>query len=161
MGYHHVSWECDLERQTELTYGRASFELAYLTPVVGLGCRSGSYIMYGAASTFAAVLLIAAQFCSNEAMRILQERAWTPDGSTPRPPPLGEHENEQQMLQRQNTDQAERLAAIAPESDMWLGFMSRAAVLLRISGKGLCILNTAWLLLTSIAEIIGGFDNCW
>ncbi|KAK4451197.1 hypothetical protein QBC34DRAFT_401507 [Podospora aff. communis PSN243] len=46
----------------------------YLTDVKGLGCRSGSYVIYGIAGTVAFLLLFASTIFSHAAMLKIQEQ---------------------------------------------------------------------------------------
>ena len=41
----------------------------------------------------------------------------------------------------------------------WL--FSRVAVILRCTGKLLAVFNGLWIIFISVAEYVGGFDNCW
>lgn len=125
-------------------------------------------MVYGIVSTAAWLFLVAGQFCSNEAMRIMQERAWAPDGSTrPRthvlPEPLEDDTDTQRQhrVRRQSTVQVEAHDTAVRDNNTKLAILKNAAVLLRVSGKVMCVLNTVWLILTSVAEITGGFENCW
>ncbi|KAF7341784.1 hypothetical protein MSAN_02033000 [Mycena sanguinolenta] len=53
------------------TTGAAIF-VAYFTPTVGLGCRSGSYLIYGVAATLSWLLLVVSQFASHAVMHRLE-----------------------------------------------------------------------------------------
>ncbi|KAJ6507064.1 hypothetical protein C8R45DRAFT_816758 [Mycena sanguinolenta] len=53
------------------TTGAAIF-VAYFTPAVGLGCRSGSYLIYGLAATLSWLLLVFSQFASHALMHRLE-----------------------------------------------------------------------------------------
>ncbi|KAJ7500868.1 hypothetical protein B0H11DRAFT_1855744 [Mycena galericulata] len=55
------------------TTGAAIF-VAYNTPSVGLGCRSGSYLIYGIASTASWVLLVTSALFSHAAMQRLEKK---------------------------------------------------------------------------------------
>ncbi|KAF7364460.1 hypothetical protein MSAN_01107400 [Mycena sanguinolenta] len=50
----------------------AALYVAYKTPTVGIGCRSGSYLIYGIAATVSWVLLVISQFVSHELMKRLE-----------------------------------------------------------------------------------------
>jgi hypothetical protein len=55
--------------------------ISYLTEVRGLGCRSGSYLLYGVLATSAHVLLLASVFLSHQVMLVYQrERRKVPTG---------------------------------------------------------------------------------
>ncbi|KAJ7264052.1 hypothetical protein B0H12DRAFT_1102718 [Mycena haematopus] len=53
------------------TTGPAIF-VAYRTPAVGLGCRSGSYLIYGVAATVSWILLVLSSFISHATMQRLE-----------------------------------------------------------------------------------------
>ena len=40
-------------------------------------------------------------------------------------------------------------------------FLCGAAVSLRYIGKTLCVVNSMWLIVSSLMEFAGGYDNCW
>ncbi|KAJ7031199.1 hypothetical protein C8F04DRAFT_1111902 [Mycena alexandri] len=53
------------------TTGAAVF-VAYWTPSVGIGCRSGSYLIYGVAATLSWIMLILSHLLSHEVMQRLE-----------------------------------------------------------------------------------------
>ncbi|KAJ6559553.1 hypothetical protein B0H19DRAFT_1145407, partial [Mycena capillaripes] len=53
------------------TTGAAVF-VAYSTPAVGIGCRSGSYLIYGVAATLSWVILVLSHLLSHAAMKRLE-----------------------------------------------------------------------------------------
>jgi hypothetical protein len=115
-----------------LTTG-AGILMAYLTPTVGLGCRSGSYMIYGSAGTMVLLLMVFSMICSNEAMKIYQrEHAANP-----------------------NVDFSHGY-----RRGRWHGFVCFMAVSSRFLGKTLAVGNTIWLLLSSLFEYIGLYSNC-
>ncbi|KAK5111673.1 hypothetical protein LTR62_004778 [Meristemomyces frigidus] len=120
----------------------ASILIAYKTPTVGLGCRSTSYIVYGAAGTTAWILLVVSTWFSHSAMLRYQQQ----------------HIDNPSMDFRikgdpQNPNQYSR--------SFMHSSICGAAVITRYCGKMLAIANTLVLLLTSLFEFIGLFDNCW
>ncbi|KAJ7728642.1 hypothetical protein B0H16DRAFT_1211656, partial [Mycena metata] len=50
------------------TTGAAVF-VAYWTPSIGIGCRSGSYLIYGVAATLSWIILVLSHLLLHEAMR--------------------------------------------------------------------------------------------
>ncbi|KAJ7624246.1 hypothetical protein DFH06DRAFT_1230060 [Mycena polygramma] len=50
------------------TTGAAVF-VGYWTPTIGIGCRTGSYLIYGVAATLSWILLVASHLLSHEAMQ--------------------------------------------------------------------------------------------
>ncbi|KAH8649125.1 hypothetical protein BX600DRAFT_554690 [Xylariales sp. PMI_506] len=123
----------------------AAIVIAYLTEVVGLGCRSGSYVIYGVLGTLSFALLFASSFLSHAAM-------------------LG-HQAEQHR-RRLDPAVAEAMGRHGGtvknySSSVSLGVLRIAAVTTRVLGRVLVIINTVWLILISLWELIGFFNNCW
>lgn len=114
----------------------AALTIAYLTEVTGLGCRSGSYVVYGTLGTVSFILLFASSFFSHAAM-------------------LG-----YQKLHAFNamTHEAGRTPASPASSLTWYRIV---AVLTRILGRILIVFNATWLILISFWELVGFFNNCW
>ncbi|KAF7355978.1 Pleiotropic drug resistance ABC transporter protein [Mycena venus] len=54
------------------TTGAAVF-VAYLTPSIGIGCRSGSYLIYGVAATISWLILVLSHLLSHTAMQRLEQ----------------------------------------------------------------------------------------
>ncbi|KAK7046251.1 hypothetical protein R3P38DRAFT_3307706 [Favolaschia claudopus] len=98
----------------------AAIFVAYNTPMVGIGCRSGSYIIYGIAATVSWLLLVASNFYSHAVM---------------------------QRLEKQPTRN--------------VGLLGALAVITRILGNTLVVLNAGWLIASTILEEIGFFQTCW
>lgn len=108
--------------------------IAYLTDVRGLGCRSGSYLLYGVFSTAAFLFYVLSVVCSRQA--VLRIQGAEEDG---------------------------------PEDEKWrrrgrglaFHFFRVVSVLFRLLGRVLVLGNAAWLVVTSLFELVGFFDNCW
>ncbi|CAG5158465.1 uncharacterized protein ALTATR162_LOCUS5093 [Alternaria atra] len=107
--------------------------ISYLTEVRGLGCRSGSYLLYGLLATFAHVLLLTSVFLSHHVML---------------------------LYQRERPVDATRATYETPRSTQikWVG---RLAVLTRFFGKSVAVINAIWIILSSIFELIGFYESCW
>ncbi|KAK6083869.1 hypothetical protein SCUP515_01565 [Seiridium cupressi] len=114
----------------------AALTVAYLTEVVGLGCRSGSYVIYGFLATLSFLLLFSSSFLSHAAML------------------------HHQALHVANRAAAEKETQPAPPPSS-LKWYRVGAVTTRISGRILVACNTLWLVLISFWELIGFFNNCW
>ncbi|KAF5487012.1 hypothetical protein CGCS363_v013483 [Colletotrichum siamense] len=111
-----------------------AFILAFETVVKGLGCRSGSYLIYGVLSTAACIFLLISAALSHVTMREYERKR------------LAEP-------QRENG----RENKIGPGAHISGAF----AVFFRLLGWFLLVANTIWLLLISIWELIGFFDSCY
>ena len=139
----------------------ASILIAFLTPTVGLGCRSGSCmycparkmskiyantvhldILYGSCGTLVWACLVLSMLISHEVMLQYQEKH-TGNTTTNSVHPQGP----------QNPDMHRRTLSHK--------LLCATAVTLRYVGKSLAVLNTLWLIASSLMEFTGGFDNCW
>ncbi|OQO12049.1 hypothetical protein B0A48_02688 [Cryoendolithus antarcticus] len=127
----------------------ASVIIAYTTPTVGLGCRSGGYLLYGGFATLAWLCLVMATFFSHAAMlRYQSEHILDPFKQFQRDPSYHLTNN---PGQQQNVY----------ERDLGHSALCGAAVLFRYLGKTLCVLNTFLLIISSLMEVTGGYNNCW
>lgn len=97
----------------------AAIIIAYLTDTTGLGCRSGSYLLYGMASTVAFLCFIMSVVCSRQALLRVENRGFL------------------------------------------FSLFRGLSVVLRLLGRVLVLGNAAWLVVTSLFELVGFFDNCW
>ncbi|KAF9062628.1 hypothetical protein BDP27DRAFT_1336305 [Rhodocollybia butyracea] len=102
------------------TTGAAIF-VAYRTPAIGLGCRSGSYLIYGIAATVSWLMLVFSNLVSHKIMQRLETQ---------------------------------------PDTQSTRG-LGRLAVITRLTGKAIAIVNAGWLIASSVMEDIGAFQNCW
>lgn len=117
----------------------AALIIAILTEVRGLGCRSGSYILYASLSTLSFLMLFASSIFSHAAML--------------------RHEAIQREKVAGNFVSAKRISPMAPTS--WPTFFRVSSVITRISGRAIVVANTIWILLSSMWELTGFYDNCW
>lgn len=106
--------------------------ISYLTEVRGLGCRSGSYLLYGIMATTAHILLLISVFLSHHVMLIYQEARHTGQDV--------DHDHARYTVHK------------------WIG---RLAVLTRFLGKFTAMVNSVWIILSSIFELIGFYESCW
>ena len=114
--------------------------ISILTETRGLGCRSGSYLIYGILATSAHILLLISVFLSHHVMLIYQG-----DPRTRR--------REPQIRQTGVTHNDPRSFHIK-----WFG---RLAVSMRVLGKSLAVVNAIWIILSSVFELIGFYNSCW
>jgi hypothetical protein len=108
--------------------------ISYFTEVRGLGCRSGSYLLYGVLATSAHIILLASVFFSHGAMLMYQDM----HASNP-------------ALANLNTRPR------SAKHDM----LCKAAVATRYLGKSIAIISAFWIILSSIFELIGFYESCW
>lgn len=114
----------------------ASILIAFLTPTVGLGCRSGSYLIYGTLGTVVWLLLLASMLLSHQVMLLYQD----------------EHLKNPRMDFRSDKGYQRT----------WThSILCALAVSLRYLGKLIAFGNALWLMASSLMEFTGGYDNCW
>ena len=114
--------------------------IAYTTPVQGFGCRSGAYTLYGSLGVAAWFFLTISMLLSHGAMLRYQEV----------------HANNPMIDLRKNVNGQNQYKRTWPHT-----FICAAAVVTRYLGKTIAVCNAIWILLSSLFEYIGGFDNCW
>jgi hypothetical protein len=114
--------------------------IAILTEVRGLGCRSGSYLIYGILATSAHILLLTSVFLSHHVMLICQ--------------------GDPRTRRREPRRRQSGVAHNDPRSFhvKWIG---RLAVFMRFCGKSLAVINAIWIILSSVFELIGFYNSCW
>jgi hypothetical protein len=113
--------------------GSAIF-IAYKTPTVGLGCRSGGYLIYGALGTAVLFLLVVSMLCSQAAMQRYQS----------------------EYAANADVDFSNEFPRTWQHSLLCI-----LAVSTRFLGKFLAVSNTIWLILSSLFEYIGVYNTCW
>jgi hypothetical protein len=165
--------------------------MAYLTPTVGLGCRSGGYTLYGVFGTIVLILMTASARLSHSAMKKYQSQydIRTQSASGQQNGAFGQP-NGAHMLQnlpsvQQNGTPVQPNATPVPKigehsqqgddpsksgsnnlsahmfDDIRHSLVCFAAVSLRALGKCFAVSNTFFLILTSIFEYTGYYNNCW
>lgn len=157
----------------------AAMMIAYLTPTVGLGCRSGSYMIYGAAATVSWFLLAISSLFSHSAMlrhqREMQKFRLTADSAAHTPSDgarningthaqaNGDMELDQTSSRPEpNPPQTNSKLQSENRRSKWDWIPVRAlAALTRYIGKPLAVANAFFLLAISLLEFLGGYENCW
>ncbi|RYP50939.1 hypothetical protein DL769_010883 [Monosporascus sp. CRB-8-3] len=119
----------------------AAIVISYLTEVRGLGCRSGGYMLYGSLGVLSFVLLFAASIFSHAAM--LRHEAMQRD----------RHLNEKEC--------GPSSCEYPPPSPPSPAAFRVLAVVTRMLGRVLVVVNAAWLLVSSMWELVGFYNNCW
>jgi hypothetical protein len=110
----------------------AAIVIAYFTPMVGFGCRSGSYLVYGCSATAVFVLQVLSAALSHCAMKGYQD-AYV-----------------KRCISRHASAPPRHTAVCA-----------LAANLTRLLGKALAVANACVLVLIAVFEFLGMFENCW
>ena len=122
-------------------YIRASILIAYLTPTVGLGCRSASYLLYGCAATISWFCLLVAMLLSHQAMLIYRKSVAVPAND--------------------DNPAVERTPARPGRQIGSHRFICYTAIAFRLFGKLVAVLNAGWLIASSLMEFTGAYDTCW
>jgi hypothetical protein len=115
---------------------------AYETPVEGFGCRSGAYVLYGILGTMSCLLLVFSALMSQYVMARYQYDLL-------RHPQLSFRHSVSDYTQR------------VKSSGLGFNYLRFLAVSSRVLGKLFAGCNTIFIITISIAEIAGGFENCW
>jgi len=118
----------------------SSLLIAYLTLTIGIGCRSASYLAYGVLGTFSWICLVTSMLLSHEAMlRYQKHQERRPDTD------FRHNDNDPGHYKRP-----------------WVHTMiCAAAVITRYVGKLAAVINAFWLIISSLLEFIGVYDNCF
>ncbi|MCJ1387087.1 hypothetical protein MMC17_010216 [Xylographa soralifera] len=138
----------------------AAILTAYNTPVIGLGCESGAYLLYGTMATLSWALLVFSAYLSHQHdVRIESDKS-------PQAPTTAEVSNKElrSLLSRQTT--ANSLSTLNPFSGFSLRSLPPSLVLpliplTRYLGLLLGAINAIWLLLISILQFTNVYNNCW
>ena len=181
----------------------AAIMIAYLTPIVGLGCRSGGYLIYGAVATVSWLLLAISSLFSHAAMlqyqreqqKLRQSSLTTADTDTlNREPSVQIPEDAEKTLAVNSSphlhpleSKPSRSPTLNPTTTTTSNIPSHThpqnlpphphppphhriqnlipvrplAALTRYIGKTLAVTNAFFLVAISLAEFVGGYENCW
>ncbi|KAK4233958.1 hypothetical protein C8A03DRAFT_19064 [Achaetomium macrosporum] len=116
----------------------AAIIIAYYTPMIGFGCRSGSYLLYGLVSTAVLFFLVASMLLSHWAMGMYQAQYMA-------------------SISRGQGGNGHPLRADGVVH--WM--VCALANVTRVMGKFLAVANSVVLILIGVFEFVGLFDNCW
>ena len=127
----------------------AAFIISYLTEVRGLGCRSGGYMLYGSLGVASFALLFTSSLFSHAAMLRHEEigRRRRRNGEEA----LGSGDS---LLSSTKTVTSRPLSPS-------LTALRVLAVVTRALGRILVVANAMWLVLSSVWELVGFYNNCW
>lgn len=106
----------------------------------GIGCRSGSYLIYGTLSSVAWIFLVLSMLFSHSSMLRYQHAYF-----------LYQNLDNQKSTDRTHTHNQ-------PLSHT---LFNAAAVITRILGKIIATVNALWLISFSLFEHVGLYENCW
>jgi hypothetical protein len=140
----------------------AAIIIAYLTEVVGLGCRSGGYILYGVLATLAFFFLFLSSIFSHAAM--LRHEVLQIDGVEnlyERREKLNQVSSEEQSIASFGKGDLRRSGVRPRRLTIGHKTLRVCAVLTRLLGRLLAVANTIWIILSSIWELVGFYNNCW
>ncbi|MCJ1437956.1 hypothetical protein MMC27_007343 [Xylographa pallens] len=162
---HCMLWHCLLSAFVGviLLWGTtgAAILTAYNTPVVGLGCESGAYLIYGSMATLSWALLALSAYLSHQ--HTSRIASLNPSHA---PPPAEVSDVELHSLLSQQTTANSSLPARTPSSRLSLPCLPPSLLLpliplTRSLGLLLGALNALWLLLISILQFTNVYNNCW
>lgn len=129
-----------------------SILIAYFTPTIGVGCRTGAYLFYGGLGTLVWILLGASMLLSHAAM-LLYQRVHIRNPSI-------------RFRPGSSSGAINNFNPNPPQPNRYVrtwghATLCAAAVSLRYLGKIIAIANALWLIVSTLLEYIGAYDNCW
>ncbi|KAF2117030.1 hypothetical protein BDV96DRAFT_644465 [Lophiotrema nucula] len=128
--------------------------IAYYTPTVGVGCRSAGYLLYGGLATLVWMLLAASKMFSHAAMlRYQREHRLAPSMDFRRVSVVSKTPASPRVEPPSGPQGYERTTAHS--------IICGLAVVTRLLGKTIAILNAIWLVLSSLLEYTGVYDRCY
>jgi hypothetical protein len=138
--------------------------IAYLTPTVGLGCRSGGYLIYGVAATISWALLLCSSLLSHAACLRYQDIYMGRGHFIPRKVDK-DPENTSEgrpMLPKDKFDQEfDPTNLSAHRRTRSHSSLVSLTVITRITGKFIAGLSASWIVISAIFEYTGVYENCW
>ncbi|KAI3337209.1 hypothetical protein HD806DRAFT_31058 [Xylariaceae sp. AK1471] len=140
----------------------AAVIIAYLTEVKGLGCRSGGYLLYGWLASLAFFFLFLSSIFSHAAM--LRHEVLQVDGTDimyERNEKLDQAPSEEQSIASSGRRDFKRGGIHSRQLTFGHRVLRVCAVLTRILGRMFAVINTFWMILSSLWELVGFYNNCW
>ncbi|TGJ83945.1 hypothetical protein E0Z10_g4792 [Xylaria hypoxylon] len=138
----------------------AAIIISYLTEVTGLGCRSGGYLLYGVLASLVFLFLFISSICSHAAM--LRHEVLQIDGIDDL---YGRRKPEQSQSDEQSTTSGNTNPKNSSTHTQRRAFghsvLRFCAVLTRLLGRTLAVVNTLWIILSTLWELVGFYNNCW
>jgi hypothetical protein len=135
--------------------------MAYLTPTVGLGCRSGSYLIYGVAATISWALFISSSLLSH-AVALRYQGIYTGRSPFPR---KDNRDIENAGIPLMTTEEfgleSDPVNLSVHQRTSWHSILAFLAVFTRLTGKLIAAVNSCWIVLSAIFEYTGVYNNCW
>jgi len=134
--------------------------IGYLTPTVGLGCRSGGYLIYGCAATFSWLLFLISSLLSHNVSLRYQKIYDDPQA---RFISRRDHGEEAELLTReqQSAQDFESIDISDHRRSTGLSILACLTVVTRNSGKLIAATNSFWVVISAILEYAGVYDSCW
>lgn len=140
--------------------------IAYLTPTVGLGCRSGGYLIYGVLATLTCALLICAFLLSHACCLRYQdiytgrvERDFVSKKENQDPEQASESI---EMLPKNRPDQEPDLMNLSSHRKTWWhSILTFLTITTRLTGKLIVFVNACWIIISAIFEYTGFYNSCW
>lgn len=139
----------------------AGIIIAYLTEVKGLGCRSGGYLVYGVVATAAFFCLFISSIFSHAAM--LRHENLQVGGIRSIYGGVEQGPFDKQTIASSGSERRESGGSSIRSQKLTLGhnILRFCAVITRMLGRTLALFNALWIVLSTIWELVGFYDNCW
>lgn len=139
--------------------------IAYLTPVRGIGCRSGSHLLYGVMGTAAWWCMAVSALLSHAWLLGLQRKEQKHEGRSKVLDTLGRIIGSRKDKPNTRDEEVEfenqRGSPHSPLESNFYTSIRFAAAMLRYWGKFLAVFNAIWLLISNLLEYANAFDNCF
>ena len=138
--------------------------MGYLTPTVGLGCRSGSYLIYGVGGTVSWALLVCSSLFSHAAALQYQEIYEDPRLCRQRKKDAHVEDGEEGTEMNPNDAPARDSNLIDLSAHVrtpWQSTLAFLTVATRVTGKLIAAVNACWIVVSAIFEYTGVYSSCW
>jgi hypothetical protein len=140
--------------------------IPYLTPVRGLGCRSGTFLLYGMGGTIVWMLLLISSFLSHEAMirhqtlyhESLANRAAQQNGIPLLPWRRPDEEHDHSLHHHHHHYHRHKSFS---DRSLSTSIITALAVITRLFAKVIAAINTGNLILSAVLDYLGVYQNCW
>ena len=140
--------------------------IAYLTPTVGLGCRSGGYLIYGVLATISWAFILCSSLMSHEVSLLDQDIYLGRRKFVPRKENSDRQDNCEigqmsPMLKDRFDQESDPANLSAHRRSRFHSTLAFLTVATRITGKLIATANGFWIVISAIFEYTGVYSTCW
>lgn len=136
--------------------------MAYLTPTVGMGCRSGGYLLYGIGATVSWALITWSSLLSH-AVNLRYQDIYTGESHSSYRKANNDPEEGIELLSRdQSSPDSEPVVNLAKvRRTRWHSTLVILTITTRIAGKCIAAVNACWIVTSAVFEYTGVYSQCW